>query len=124
MQDLIAKLEAAKEGGWELDFAIQQKVEGWKNLGGGWREWTATGKREQYNYGIPSPPYTTSLDAALTLVDVGNISYCSIHRNVSAETWVVDLHYPAPGAIAKAESKSIALSLTIAALKARSASHE
>lgn len=70
MQDLIERLEKATGPDSWLNFEIQQAVEGWKNLGGGYREWS-DGRRERYNYTSPSPPYTASIDTALTLVPEG-----------------------------------------------------
>ena len=64
----IEAVEKAKCGDGMLDRQIQMAIEGWRNLGGGFREWIVDGRREPYNYIIPSPHYTTGLDAALTLV--------------------------------------------------------
>jgi hypothetical protein len=119
MKDLIAKLEAATEGGWELDFAIQQKLEGWENLGGGWRKWTATGKEEQYNCGMRPPHYTTSLDAALTLVLQGCVWEISktdsaAHPRVFYSARVEDDEYSVV-----TNAATPALALCIASLKAR-----
>lgn len=77
MKHLIAKLEAASEGSRELDFEIRQAVEGWENIGGGYRQ-LADGKIERYNYTAPTSAYTTSLTDAKTLSLMGwdwSVSY-------------------------------------------------
>lgn len=67
--DLIAKLEGFAVSDTWMDCLIREVVEGWKNVGGGWREWP-DGKRERYDYGF-APPYTGSIDAAITLIPDG-----------------------------------------------------
>jgi hypothetical protein len=67
MRDLIAKLESAAEGSWKLDEAIGTLV-GWKR--GGRREpgpslWFDPAGRY---VGMELARFTTSIDAALTLV--------------------------------------------------------
>lgn len=109
MTDLITALESAKEGSTALDFEIQQFIEGWRNIGGGYREWP-DGRRERYDYIRPAPAFTTSLDAALTLVD--------------GDRWTV---YSGParavvGFRDGANGATPALALCIACLRARSQS--
>lgn len=68
--DLIDRIRAAKGPDTWLDFEIQQHIEGWRNLGGGWREW-ADGTRERYDYIQGAPAYTSSIDTAMSLVPGG-----------------------------------------------------
>lgn len=98
MKDLIAKLESATEGSRELDRAIHSHIRGVEEfLLSTW------------------PAYTTSLDAALTLVpegwhwNVGDVGLAWVGTHESATKIVRhdgDAHTPA-------------LALCIAALKAR-----
>lgn len=118
--ELIRKLEEATEGNWELDFEIQQQVEGWRNLGGGWREILATGKREQWNYTRSSPAYSTSLDAALTLIPEGTV-WCLETNSTDVFDCVITSPHMDRDHYQWSCAPTPALALCIAALKARSA---
>lgn len=61
MKSLIEKLEAAKEGSRELDAEIKEKFVGFNPDNDLPKYWPMVGKAEP-------PPYTSSLDAAQTLV--------------------------------------------------------
>lgn len=69
VNDLIARLTEANGPDGHLDCLIRAFVEGYENIGGGYREWP-DGTRERYDYGF-SRPYTASIDAALTLLPEG-----------------------------------------------------
>lgn len=118
---LIARLEAAAEGARELDVAIAKAV-------GAWRKppptvvdphWTAL-------------HYTTSLDAAMTLVpdqiECGTINfsrnktgrqYCHTTLEQSADSLGRDMRDDEPTEIEALNVATPALALCIAALKAR-----
>ena len=64
MKELIERIEAASEGSRELDEAISAKVAGVRFQSVS----TAGGGLRQFGYGLSTPDYTTSIDAALTLV--------------------------------------------------------
>lgn len=117
MQDLIARLEAATEGSRELDADIAL-VNGWEKVdpfsedvcGPPWRQ-IATGYRT-----MSCPEFSTSLDAALTLVpeeEKGSFTLHVFEGGESAQAHV--------GEFEQGDAKTGPLALCIAALKARSA---
>jgi hypothetical protein len=75
LEELIAKLKAATEGSWELDYEISNLVWKRETIYGGGERWIAP--YDTTITGLPpvTPflvlPYTRSLDAALTLVPEG-----------------------------------------------------
>lgn len=117
--DLIAKLEAATEGSVELDEGIATVVYGPPEhavLPGGQRSRMPLWRYPNGNLmGSLVPPYTTSLDAALTLVPKGFDLEISTHPNVHAEIWVRTSEHRD----GEQRGATPALALTIAALKAR-----
>ena len=113
MDDLIARLEAATEGSRELDaqifFALQPEYHG-----------TAVSKPAYgvflRGYGSDGdlPHYTTSIDAAVTLIEGGNLWHvCKRERSPCYLAAVLQPHE----GFSKASTP--ALALCIAALKAR-----
>lgn len=122
LDQLIKRLEDAKEGSRELDREVAL-VSGWRRMGsehrphGGWY-WRGgpndcTGTQVDNEH---PPHYTTSLDAALTLVPEGwnyalnsngAIPVADVYQDVENDRW--------PSA------STMALALCIAALKARQA---
>lgn len=105
MEQLIQKLEAATEGSKRLDYEI------WRNTGGAelsdWEDriW---------------PAYTTSLDAALSLVPEG-LSWFAEMNNGNAHAGA---HWPKCDPASQfGHAATAPLALCIAALKARSLSH-
>ena len=113
MEELIAMLEAATEGGRELD----GKIHLWRiadALLSDGSDGHAV-RRELGHWSAP-PPYTTSLDAALTLVPEGRYVKLTLDRaHNKAWVWV---ELDDTEAVAR---KTPALALCIAALKARMA---
>lgn len=112
MEDLIKRLEEASEGSRELDHAVHcYMVCGLNGPWGAyksaadWQKWALKGN---WN----SPAYTTSLDAALTLVPEG--SDWTLHRVNDGLTIWADV-----GPIKEAWGNTPALALCIAALRAR-----
>lgn len=111
--DLIARLEAATEGSRELDGAIYETVTGVRITGPRDKEWLVV------------PFYTTSLDAALTLVPEGLCWGLNTHPEDEifnpggAQAFVSDMLED--GIYAHADAATPALALCIAALKARCA---
>ena len=99
LDDLIAKLEAATDGSRTLDTLIERVI-------------VAPGQ----SFSLTTPPYTSSLDAALTLVPEGLDE--EIKRARHRKGWHVALWKPSRiGQIGDAPIP--ALALCIAALKAR-----
>jgi hypothetical protein len=114
-EELIAALEAAEGPDTGLDHRIQEQIEGWRNIGGGWREWS-DGKREKYNYILGSPPYTSSLDAALSLVPED--MFWSVDNSSSAFICVIDADHQRRS-VRVGDGATPAIALCIASLKAR-----
>lgn len=113
MKDLIQRLEAAEAGSRELDVEIA------KLLGVYIRAWGLPPYHPTENVS----PYTTSLDAALTLVPEGLASAVGTMFGMSQPPWGVV--WQANGRpMATCEAATPALALCIAALKAREASHD
>ena len=120
MDSLIAELEAAAEGNRELDYAIAKEM-GWqfsgehtfKEHGFFWRDAT-TDEWKQL------PRWSTSLDAALTLVPEGFV--WRVSTDFGPIAWAaVSGHKGIFWADTKSEALTAALALCIAALKARQA---
>lgn len=100
MNELIKRLEEAAEGSEELDVAIVREVFGYEKDNPLWH----------------CLPYTTSLDAALTLVPEGTA--IEMTGEAGAEGWgtrLTDDHSKETMAL----STTLPLALCIAALKAR-----
>jgi hypothetical protein len=106
MKDLIAKLEAATEGSRELDAEINGALFG-KRLA-----------RPVDVAGGP-PQYTTSLDAALSLVPEGYAFSVTDGARNRANVWKLSPIKEIPPPYSKGATP--ALALVIAALRARSA---
>lgn len=112
-RDLIAKLEAASEGSRELDVAIhhgraaahKHLPSGFtmKDLGNPHRNRGLAGSKFIYPDRGPAPHYTTSIDAALTLVPEGWTPWDLIASHCTPDEF----------------DAAPALALTIAALRAR-----
>ena len=112
LNELIAKLEAAKDGSWELGDEVLLAC-GWKTTANfdpanPHPYWI---RPDGVNVGINQPDPTTSLDAALTLVPD---SY-----QWSVTDWRVKAYAQIGATISSAEAAAPALALCIAALKAR-----
>ena len=108
MSDLLARLEAATEGSSMLDNAIYDALWGLPRMGGDYRGHTVP---------IPPEPYTTSIDAALTLLPEGwkwsvDSSGCAWVCPVDADSAYTEM-------IVIGGVTIPALALCIAALKAR-----
>lgn len=112
MNDLITRLEQATEGSQELDAAICRKV-GIAVRMVGVRNHLPVDNRD-----VPIPNYTTSIDAALTLVPEG----CSVELIIDNESGI-SYAFITPSLAIKGGSREFgctpALALCIAALKAR-----
>lgn len=118
--DLIERLQNAAEGEWRLDYEIARSL-GWyeAEVSEHWEiAWFKPDSKIQQLSGPPH--YTTSLDAALTLVPEG----CGwkVQRNLNGDCWAVVQRQDANRRIdIWAESdmlKTPALALCIAAMKA------
>lgn len=99
LSDLLGKLEEASEGSSELDAEIA--------MAGGWvppTNWS------------PPPYYTTSLDAALTLVP----DLCEVHLNIYGGPARATAYFDG-GEYVESDDKPAAMALVIVALKARQA---
>ena len=113
--DLIAKLEAAEGPSRELDAEIAAG-EGWTRFSEYWL--SPSGRQRQYH----PPAYTSSLDAALTLVPEGGdaIIYTSSPRN--RERPQVELYRlvrKPQGIQIRVQAATLSLALCIAAIRAR-----
>jgi len=103
MKDLIAKLEAATEGSRELDDAINR----------------ATGDK---HLSYDPPHYTTSIDAALTLVPKEFRWWSLSNKDNEDEFFIITLREPYAGGRYRhcaGAHLTVALALCIVALKAR-----
>lgn len=117
--EIVGRLEKLEKPDGHLDCLILAAVEGWKNIGGGWREWP-DGLRERYEFGF-APPYTKSIDAALTLVP-SHLHLLNL-RHMNDTKW----HAGLAARFAESEfdndfeadAKTPAIALCIAALRAR-----
>lgn len=110
MDSLIARLESATEGSLELDYDIHQAL--------GWQDndecgWSRGDERTDPNW----PYYTTSFDAALTLVPEG---HCITLRTCTSIPQVI-VHCPVESRLGNHYGKAAtpALAICCAALKAR-----
>lgn len=113
--DLLSRLEAAKEGSRELDYLCHTAI-GWVDQDqGGW-------ERGNERTGEGWPSYTTSVDAALTLVPegwrVGEITEYDEHWSIVLYGRVASNVQARFVPEAKARGKTFATTLCIAALKA------
>ena len=134
--DLIERLEAATEESRKLDAAVAIVSE-WKPLGPikhwihDWPAGFSTGIIEGYVYLVdapvpdtkwPSPPFTTSLDAARTLLPRGTLwsAGCMEFGCFARLCWPMPDGGYAGGGI-DANGATAALALIIAALRARAA---
>lgn len=109
MKDLIAKLESATEGSRELDALI------WQALG------NPVPRRPDWPYHVPAPTWTTSIDAALSLVPEGWEWALEFNQNNDETAWVATCRMGDPMLFIEPEAATPALALCIAALKAREA---
>lgn len=115
MDDLIARLEKATEGSRELDSQIAQNL------------WTQQfGKCRPKDLRIPT--YTTSIDAAMTLVPEGVEGEVRWWKGADGNTYAracidADLTSDVLPLYESATVRSPALALCIAALKARESSN-
>lgn len=114
MKDLIERLETATEGSRELDFAVAIAAHPNKD------HWEGCRVRGGFEHG--QPHYTTSLDAALTLVG-NNWWKVECGGGPAFFAYVAAWTTPTDEAIC-GWGESAALALCIAALKARAASVE
>lgn len=129
MKDLIAKLEDATEGSRELDAEISAAIgnvvepcgaNDWAVLYGTKIVEGSEGRLEDEDW-RELEHYTTSLDAALTLVPEGYLWQIKQAVQCCALVWALEVDYddhPVPTGYSTTHP---ALALTIAALKARSA---
>lgn len=115
MDELIARLEAVTVGDRMLDGDIREAIGEWKNIGGHWLEHKSTGERKRGSILDGLPNYTTSLDAALTLLKEGWGWTCNktITFDCGAQVFGHDIH-------ADGNAKTPALAMCSAALRARS----
>ena len=125
MQELIAKLEAASEGSREFDADIEKcikKLSGAVSPAPGWLAGPVTGDNP-----IKAAYYTTSLNAALTLVPEGfAVESATIWPGKPSGFVIVGTHefrgerwHSSKDGRWLGEGATPALALTIAALKAR-----
>ena len=124
MTDLLIRLENAKEGSRELDAEILRiarpefaDMQFHPTVAG----WLIGGDHKQPEY---APRYTTSLDAALTLVPEGCIWATSAYTTFATAdvTLTGEGFLSASGDVEfEAQAKTPALALCIAALRARAA---
>lgn len=116
--ELAGRVEKTSGPDTLLDCEIRAAVEGWKNVGGGYREWP-DGRRERYNYGF-AKPYSSSLDAAMTLVPDGAGVSLNRYWLREGERWSANLSWGVSGEHATAQDTLISASaLTAACLRAR-----
>ena len=122
MQELISKLEAASGGSKELDAEIadavgvasrSRRTASGKSKG---REWFVDSHGGVQTWAQDPPPYTTSLDAALTLVPEGWTGIIPVSGGDDAWLWQSG---GGAGRGVRVSGTTPALALTIAALKAR-----
>ena len=133
LDELIARLEAATEGSRELDAEIWRvadppacKIADYQSRAFTGRDWTEEEKAEAVAARMKrlAPHFTTSLDAALTLVPEG----CAfrLQKNLNGKYWVsMQRKFPDQelgfDIWVDAYGPTIVLALCIAALKARAA---
>ena len=127
MKDLIAKLEAAETGSREFDAEIAEHLghEITWSLGGYTTDAnggpTIHWKAPHHYAGMkePCPSYTTSIDAALTLVPEGWTPTIMKWSPGPWGIWVAMSRKTGHSALSEAAANTEALALCIAALKAR-----
>jgi hypothetical protein len=136
MKDLIARLEAATEGSRELDYLIHGTIKGWRLPDQSHRFSWWTG--QSFQYGDPAdmrraiyideealPYYTTSLDAALTLLPKGWFWRAGMTPVFEGWAFIQKYHsdHTQPGetefGFRRERGTTPALALCIACLKAR-----
>lgn len=81
LSELLERVKAATGPDWEINMYIEWALGDWDNLGGHRIKHKVTGEERQTSY-PPSPPITSSIDAALALVDLklpGWARYISKH---------------------------------------------
>jgi hypothetical protein len=110
IEELIGRLEKASGPSAGLDNEIYWLFSDWKNVGGGWREHKKTGKRETYSFPV-YPSYTSSIDAALTLVPEGEPYRMGTCNGSCAAQVGTDMDF--------CDGATIAIALCIASLRAR-----
>lgn len=103
LQDLIKRIEAADGPDRELDAEIAVQVKPW---------------REMCNLGVEIPPYTSSIDAAMTLVPDGWIIKEYTASRFVPHTFVVSEGVGIGGVVGYSDH-SMVLALCAAALRAR-----
>jgi len=113
---LIKKLEAATEGSRELDAEVAVAAGLDKDtMCSMYLDWVRLNNANMIN-GHPGPHYTTSIDAALTLVPEGVAHWMIRSPKPWAKIW---LHYDNTDNETYGDGATPALALCIAALKAR-----
>ena len=104
-----------------IDSDIAAALSEWENLGGHWEQHKATGERRQTSY-PPPPAYTSSLDAALTLVPLDH--HHGYSTGAAGIVGVVQGHCfknEIGSTYCEANAATPALALTAACLRARAA---
>lgn len=122
-QELIARLEAATGASWELDYVIHCLVWEWEDIGGYWLRHKVTGQTRRANpseYG-PSPAYSASLDAALTLLPPPGLTLYTwkVEGRCDSRRSFYHAEITVPSREWRGTSVTPALALCIAALRAR-----
>lgn len=74
LSGLIERLEKGSGGDRIIDDEIEWAFSEWENMGGFWRRHKVTGQQERFNYS-PSPPVTSSLDAALAFAEALDVPW-------------------------------------------------
>jgi len=128
MTDLIQRLQDASEGSRELDAMIADAIKWWPNgytridFLGRDRRWNDKKKNESPDH-VDCPSFTTSIDAAMTLVPEGFILRRYDASRFVPHTCEVSVSYAHGGFIGHSDH-SFALALCIAALRAKDEGHE
>ena len=112
MTDLIARLSAATEPSRRLDAEIA-RTEGWTGFSDYWL--SPSGQQRQFH----PPAYTSSIDAALTLVPEGYLWQLKRGFEATATVWSVMIDYDDQHPVPFGASMRPAIALCIAALRAR-----
>lgn len=127
MTDLISRLEAAPTGSRELDAEIWEIIDNaayircwWDARASTSRSWSDETKDEKCRAAVRrvSPAYTTSLDAALTLVPEGTEYQINNLYGVAQVELPLNSNSPI---LVRREDGNVVLALCIAAMKARQA---
>jgi hypothetical protein len=129
MDELIARLENATEGSSDLSWAIAEAL-GWSKMWSGMTIYLPPGETEaDYDAGNAEgacgafPAYTTSIDAALTLVPSPSWDHIQLHFGPPG-AWSAEVGYWHIGdkkidPLCEGHHQTPALALCIAALRAR-----